>query len=68
MPNSKQIRLFWTKWIDRQYAKADPSHVKMRSELSAGEDTGTLDVPKAKVSQQERTNESFPRTNGSKRR
>jgi hypothetical protein len=33
MPNSKQIRYFWLKWIDRQYIKADPSHLKMRPEI-----------------------------------
>ena len=44
MPNSEQIRRFWLKWIDRQYAKADPSHLKMRAEISEPrEDTETAD-------------------------
>ena len=46
MPNPQQIRLFWLKWIDRQYAKADPSHVKMRSEFSIGEADIAESVPK----------------------
>jgi hypothetical protein len=46
MPNPQQIRLFWLKWIDRQYAKADPSHVKMRSEFSTGEGVIPESVPK----------------------
>src|ERR1700677_3721027 len=40
MPNSEQIRYFWLKWIDRQFAKVDPSHVKMRAEvLKIGENS-----------------------------
>jgi hypothetical protein len=34
MPNPEQIKRYWLKWIDRQYAKVDPSHVKMRPEVS----------------------------------
>jgi hypothetical protein len=34
MPNPEQAQRFWLKWIDRQYAKVDPSHVKMRPEIS----------------------------------
>jgi len=34
MPNPEQIKRYWLKWIDRQYAKVDPSHVKMRPEIS----------------------------------
>jgi hypothetical protein len=33
MPNPEQIKRYWLKWIDRQYAKVDPSHVKMRGEI-----------------------------------
>jgi hypothetical protein len=33
MPNPEQIKRYWLKWIDRQYAKVDPSHVKMRREI-----------------------------------
>jgi hypothetical protein len=41
MPNPTEIKSFWIKWIDRQYAKADPSHVKMRPENSERKkDTG----------------------------
>jgi hypothetical protein len=44
MPTSEQIKLYWLKWIDRQYAKADPSHVKMRPEVSKpGKDTGAVE-------------------------
>jgi hypothetical protein len=44
MPNSDQIKIYWLKWIDRQYAKVDPLHVKMRREFSKpGGDTGTVD-------------------------
>jgi hypothetical protein len=53
MPSSDQSRLFWLKWIDRQYAKADPSDLKMRPEDSKPEkDTKTV----AEVTEQERTN------------
>jgi hypothetical protein len=48
MPNSEQIRYFWLKWIDRQFAKADPSHVRMRVETSrVGESSAnkTIDGP-----------------------
>jgi hypothetical protein len=34
MPSPEQIKRYWLKWIDRQYAKVDPSHVKMRPEIS----------------------------------
>ena len=47
-PTQKQSRLYWLKWIDRQYAKADPLHVKMRTELSTKEgeeDAETIDDP-----------------------
>jgi hypothetical protein len=37
MPNLRQSRAFWLKWIDRQYAKADPTHVKMHVDLWAKE-------------------------------
>jgi hypothetical protein len=37
MPSSDQSRLYRPKWIDRQYAKADPSHLKMRPEDSKPE-------------------------------
>ena len=44
MPSSEQIKNYWLKWIDRQYAKVDPLHVKMRPEISQpGEDTATVD-------------------------
>jgi hypothetical protein len=46
MPTQKQSRLYWLKWIDRQYAKADPAHVKMPAELPAKgeEDFETADA------------------------
>jgi hypothetical protein len=34
MPSPEQVKRYWLKWIDRQYAKVDPSHVKMRPENS----------------------------------
>jgi hypothetical protein len=34
MPSPEQIKRYWQKWIDRQYAQVDPSHVKMRPEIS----------------------------------
>ena len=53
MPSSDQSRLYWLKWIDRQYAKADPSHLKKRPEDSKPEkDTETVD----EVTEQKRTN------------
>ena len=53
MQSSDQSRLYWLKWIDRQYAKADPSHLKMRPEDSKPDkDTKTV----GKVTEQERTN------------
>jgi hypothetical protein len=46
MPNSEQIKRYWLKWIDRQYAKVDPSHVKMRPEISEPQqDMETRDDP-----------------------
>src|SRR5271163_1103637 len=57
MPSSEQIKLYWLKWIDRQYAKADPSHAKMRPEVSKpGKDAGTLDD----AAEQKRTNKVYP--------
>ena len=50
MPNPQQIRLFWLKWIDRQYAKADPSHVKVRSVFSTREGVIPESVPKQTLS------------------
>jgi hypothetical protein len=50
MPNPEQIRHFWLKWIDRQYAKVDPSHVKLRSEFSTGEGIIPEPVPKRTLS------------------
>jgi hypothetical protein len=46
MPNPEQIRFFWLRWIDKQYAKADPSHVKLRSEFSTGEGVIAESFPK----------------------
>ena len=44
MPNSKQIKYFWLKWIDQQYIKAGPSHVKMRPEIpKPSEEMGMAD-------------------------
>ena len=68
MPNSKQIRYFWLKWIDRQYIKADPSHVKMRPEIpKPSEEMGMADGASAELLKQEGTNKIPPTKNGSKR-
>jgi hypothetical protein len=68
MPNSEQIRRFWVKWIDRQYAKADPSHVKMRREISSSrEDARTQDDIKTGAAKLERPNNLPPLSTGSKR-
>jgi hypothetical protein len=46
MPSPEQIKRYWLKWIDRRYAKVDPSHVKMRPEISAPQqDMETRDDP-----------------------
>jgi hypothetical protein len=67
MPNSEQIRYLWLKWIDRQFAKADPSHVKMRAEVSwIGESSTTAEDPVAGASTRDRTNKSPPLGNRSK--
>ena len=68
MPNSEQIRRFWVKWIDRQYAKADPSYVKMRREISnSREDARTQDDIKTGATKPERPNNLPPLSTGSKR-
>jgi len=68
MPTPEQIRRFWIKWIDRQYAKADPSHVEMRPEVSESwEEAGTRDDIKTGATKLERPNELPPLSNGSKR-
>jgi len=69
MPNSDQIKYYWLKWIDRQYIKADPSHVKMRPEIpKPSEDIRTADGARAGSLKQEGTNEIPPFSNGSKRK
>jgi hypothetical protein len=61
MPNPTEIKSFWIKWIDRQYAKADPSHVKMRAENSERKkDTGTVNEPPAEMPLRGRVDESPP--------
>jgi len=65
MPNPAQIRGFWIKWIDRQYAKADPSHVKMRPEDS-GEDPGTRDDTTTGTTKPELPKQLPPVSNGLK--
>ena len=53
MPSSDQSTLYRPKWIDRQYARADPSHLKMRPEDSKPEKgTETVD----EITEQKRTN------------
>ncbi len=69
MPNSEQIRYYWLKWIDRQYIKADPSHVKMHPEIPKhSEEKGMADGAGAEPLKQEGTNNIPPSRNGSKRR
>ena len=69
MPNYDQIRYYWLKWIDRQYIRADPSHVKMRPEIpKPSEDIRTADGAGAGSLKQEGTNEIPPFSNGSKRK
>jgi hypothetical protein len=59
MPNSEQIRYFWLKWIDRQFAKVDPSHVKMRAEISRiGENSAIPEDVAAGAWTRDRTNKS----------
>ena len=68
MPNPEQIRGFWIKWIDRQFAKADPSHVKMRLENSdSREDLGPRDDTTTETTKPEQPNQLPPLSNGSKR-
>jgi hypothetical protein len=68
MPNPEQIRYFWLKWIDRQFAKVDPSHVKMRVEVSKiGEDSATAEDFAEAALAQDLTNKLPPlgnRSNG----
>ena|ERR1700677_21710 len=68
MPNSEQIRYFWLKWIDRQFAKVDPSHVKLRPEVSKfGERSATAEDVVARALAQDQTNKLPPlgnRSNG----
>jgi hypothetical protein len=67
MPNSEQIRYFWLKWIDRQFAKVDPSHVKMRAEVpKIGENPATAEDA-AEASTRDRTSKLPPFGNRSKR-
>jgi hypothetical protein len=68
MPNSEQIRYFWLNWIDRQYMMADPSHVKMRPEITKSpDDKGTADEFEA-LNQTRETNKIPPTISGSRRR
>jgi len=61
MPNPEQIRYFWLKWIDRQFAKVDPSHVKMRAEVSRiGENYATAEDLATGASARDRANKSTP--------
>ena len=66
MPNSKQIRYYWLKWIDRQYLKADPSHVKMHPEIPKPSEE-ISDGAGAEPLKQEGTNKIPPTKNGSER-
>ena len=66
MPNSEQIKYFWLKWIDRQFAKVDPSHVKMRPEVSKiEENSATAEDIAARAATQDRTNKLPPLGNRS---
>ena len=71
-PTQEQSRLYWLKWIERQYAKADARHVKMRTELPAKEgeeDAETIDAPSsAGYSPLEGKREPPANNNGSQRR
>jgi hypothetical protein len=61
MPNSEQIKYFWLKWIDRQFAKVDPSHVKIRIEVpKTGENSATAEDVAVAVLTQDRTNKLPP--------
>ena len=67
MPNSEQIRYFWLKWIDRQFAKVDPSHVKMRPEVSEfRERSATAEDVVAREFAQDQANKLPPLGNRSK--
>jgi hypothetical protein len=69
MPNPEQIRYFWLKWIDRQFAKVDPSHVKMRAEVSKiGENSATAQEVAAGALPRDRMDKSPPLGNRSKRK
>ena len=66
MPNSEQIRYYWLKWIDRQFAKVDPSHVKMRAEVpKIGENPATAEYA-AGASTRDRTSRLPPLGNRAK--
>jgi hypothetical protein len=67
----KQSKLYWLKWIDTQYLKADPSHVKMRLEWSARQGEGsveTIEPSDVEDSPQGRMTEPAPHSNGARRR
>src|SRR6202034_2836495 len=67
MPNPEQIRYFWLKWIDRQFAKVDPSHVKMRAEASKiGENSTKAEDVAAGASTRDRTSKLPPLGNRAK--
>ena len=68
MPNPEQIMYFWLKWIDRQFAKVDPSHVKMRPEVSEfRERSATAEDVVAREFAQDQANKLPPLGNRSKR-
>jgi hypothetical protein len=66
MPNPEQVRYFWLKWIDRQFAKVDPSHVKMRAGVPKIGENATPEDVAAGASTRDRTNKSPPLGNRSK--
>jgi hypothetical protein len=67
METLRQAKRYWIKWIDRQYAKADPSHAKVRTEFLDDEEMDSVDAPVTATPRQERTNGLLP-PNSFKRR
>ena len=67
MPNPEQIRYFWLKWIDKQFAKVDPSHVKMRVEVPEFEEnSATAEDLAGGAATPDRTSKLLPLGNRSK--
>jgi hypothetical protein len=60
MPNPEQIKRYWLKWIDRQYAKVDPSHIKMRPQIDESQqDTKTAGDAATGAIEHDRPNKLF---------